>query len=396
MKPSTQKKEPKKESKKEPKRTFNLDLSDVPPSDNIIFSKDYGMYNHEFWTHFYTPKDNITKTYQDAVSKLADLLPANFQLYEDEPTAFGVANVELKNEYKKPIKQIPLMSKLENGDYEDAKSKSDNNIASTIKFFVNNLPSFKKYKNVDDLSWVVNQHRLLMVEMLDYYAKQDKPPSTATIKSKVNGLNRIIRIAYNTKSYELYQKYQLLNVFLSKFFEDDEHNNELNEFEFKKFVSFGVILDKQKELETQFKLIKNKKSVVAYDLNQDLLFISLYSLIPPLRNEIKSLKFSNSVQRKGDWIVIRPDGEVLLDLNEEKKRHDGITFNLTEESPELANILKESYSLYPREAVFTTYHKYPDVSIQAKPQTLSDRITAIFSFTGKNVSVNSLRSSYVS
>ena len=98
------------------------------------------------------------------------------------------------------------MSKLENGDYEDAKSKSDNNIASTIKYFVNNLPSFKKYKNVDDLSWVVNQHRLLMVEMLDYYAKQAKPPSTATIKSKVNGLNRIIRIAYNTKSYDLYQK----------------------------------------------------------------------------------------------------------------------------------------------------------------------------------------------
>ena len=98
--------------KREPKRTLNLDLSDVPPSDNIIFSKDYGMYNHEFWTHFYTPKDNITKTYQDAVSKLADILPANFQLYEDEPTAFGVANLEIKNEFKKPIKQIPLMSKL--------------------------------------------------------------------------------------------------------------------------------------------------------------------------------------------------------------------------------------------------------------------------------------------
>ena len=102
------------------------------------------MYNHEFWTHFYTPKDDKTKIYQDAVLKLADILPANFQLYEDEPTAFGVANLELKNEFKKPIKNIPLMSKLENGDYEDAKSKSDKNIASTIKFFVNNLPSFKK------------------------------------------------------------------------------------------------------------------------------------------------------------------------------------------------------------------------------------------------------------
>ena len=85
-----------------------------------------------------------------------------------------------------------------------------------------------------------------------------------------------------------------------------------------------------------------------------------------------------------------------MDLNEIKKKHLPIRFNITNDAPELAKILKESYELYPREFLFTHYKKYPDVSQQASTATLSDRISKIFSYTGKNVGVNSLRSSYVS
>ena len=41
--------------------------------------------------------------------------------------------------------------------------------------------------------------------------------------------------------------------------------------------------------------IKIKNSSNAHDLNQDLLLLSLYSLIPPLRNEIKTLKFTEDI-----------------------------------------------------------------------------------------------------
>ncbi len=37
-------------------------------------------------------------------------------------TAFGVANLELKPDLVKPIKKIPLYSKLEKGEYETAGS----------------------------------------------------------------------------------------------------------------------------------------------------------------------------------------------------------------------------------------------------------------------------------
>ncbi len=386
-----------KANSKAPTRTLTLDL---PPSSDIKFSKDWGDNNNPFWVkHFYTPKDEITEVYQKSVEILRDILPANFQLYDFEPTAFGLANLELKNEFKRPIKKVPLMSKLVNKDYEIASSKSDVNIASSIKFFRKNLPFFTQFENDDDISWVINHHRLLVAELFEYYADQKekgKEPRTATLKSRFNAITRIFRIAFDTKNYELYDKYSTLVIFLGAHFEDDEFNNELNEIELKKFITFDVVLDKQKELEAKFELIQNKRTMTAYDLNQDLLLISLYSLIPPLRNEVKTLRFNKTLQRKDDWIVIRADGDVLMDLNEEKKRHDGITFNLTEESPQLAKILKESYELYPREFLFTPYKKYPDVSKQASSNTLSDRISSIFAYTGKMVSVNTFRSSYVS
>lgn len=388
-------------SSKPPARTLNLDLSDVPPSGDIKFSKDWGLNTNPFWVkHFYTPKDNISKAYSKAVETLADILPANFQLYDDEPTAFGIANLELKDEFKRPMKKIPLLSKLENRDYEIASSKSDKkNIAPAIKFFCKNFPFFKKFKGDDDISWVINHHRQLVLELLQYYADEKakgKEPRTATLKSRFNAITRIFRIAFDTKNYELYEKYSSLVIFLGAHFESDEFNNELNDIELKKFITFDVVLDKQKELEAKFDLIQNKRTATAYDLNQDLILISLYSLIPPLRNEIKTLKFTKEVKRREDWIVLKPDGEVFMDLNEEKKRHDAILFNLTEESPHLAKLLKESYELYPREFLFTPYKKYPDFSKQASQATVGDRITSLFLETGKMVSVNTFRSSYVS
>ena len=47
---------------------------------------------------------------------------------------------------------------------------------------------------------------------------------------------------------------------------------------------FNVVLEKQNELQKQLEFTKIKITI-AYDLNQDLLLVSLYSLIPPLRKE---------------------------------------------------------------------------------------------------------------
>jgi hypothetical protein len=97
---------------KEPKKSLNLDLSNVPVSDDQKFSKDWGEWNNKFWqTYFYTPDDSTTEMYILMSDGFNDFLPANFRFIRGEKEAFGVANLELNPEYVKPIKRIPLYSK---------------------------------------------------------------------------------------------------------------------------------------------------------------------------------------------------------------------------------------------------------------------------------------------
>ena len=79
-------------------RTLHLDMSDVPPSDDRKFSKDWSQ--NEFWfKNFYTPKDKTTEQYAEAVEKF-EFLPANFLYYPEMTESYGFANLELKEEFK--------------------------------------------------------------------------------------------------------------------------------------------------------------------------------------------------------------------------------------------------------------------------------------------------------
>ena len=122
---------------------------------------------------------------------------------------------------------------------------------------------------------------------------------------------------------------------IGQYFDLDEARNELSPEEEKKFIAWEVVVAKQKQLEKQFNTIQNKNSKIAYELNNDLLLLSLYSLIPPLRNEVKHLKFTDTRKEDYDYIFFSHQNIVVLDLNLEKKRHDPIEFNLSKESPKL-------------------------------------------------------------
>ena len=276
-----------------------------------------------------------------------------------------------------------MLTKLINGDYQTEQSKSDKNIASSIRFFVNNLPAFQQYKGQDELDWVVNHHRLLTTELLVY--SRDHKSSIATLKSKFNAITRIIRLAYKSKTPDLYRKFSQIVLDIGQYFDLDEARNELSPEEEKKFIAWEVVVAKQKQLEKQFNTIQNKNSKIAYELNNDLLLLSLYSLIPPLRNEVKHLKFTDTKKEDYDYIYFSHQNIVVLDLNLEKKRHDPIEFNVSKESPKLAKIIEESYKLYPREFVFTQKNTYPRFNKKASQASLDTRLSVLFWHTGKNV-----------
>ena len=106
----------------------------------------------------------------------------------------------------------------------------------------------------------------------------------------------------------------------------DETDQELNKSEEKSFIPFDIVLQTRQKLEDDFLSNKSCKS------NQDLLFISLYGLIPVMRDELKLLEFTTTKYDDGDYIYFKGN-DIILDLNNPKKKHDGIQFNLTNEAP---------------------------------------------------------------
>jgi len=138
--------------------------------------------------------------------------------------------------------------------------------------FVKNLPSFKMYKNVDDLHWVITNHRKLVYEMIIYHI--NKGNKISTIKSAITAIMRIIYLATGNKSNHLYRKYKTIQDDTGAKIVSNEGDNKLNSNEETRFIDWNNVLVEQKAIQDKFDAISNKKSVVAYDINQDLLLIS--------------------------------------------------------------------------------------------------------------------------
>ena len=116
-------------------------------------------------SQFYIPNDNLTKVYNKIMDENEKLPPSFYDNGTDD--SFGLGNLEIKKEFIKPIKKIPLYPKLADGDYQTTKSSSDWKITKDINFMVNKIPSFHKYKDTDELDWVIKEHRKLFIEILD-------------------------------------------------------------------------------------------------------------------------------------------------------------------------------------------------------------------------------------
>ena len=326
------------------------------------------------------PNDSITKRFKEVLNDYENL-PANFYYYNNIPESYGLPLLELKSEYMKPIRNIPLLSRLTNGDYQTENSKTDYKIVKDIKFFTNNLPSFKKYKNADDLSYIITNHRSLMLEMFEYY--KIKNPSLKTLEWRITAILRIFYISYDDKKYDLYQKYSIMMLDLLFSFKQDEDNQVLNKNEDEWFIPFEIVIEFQS-------LLKQYILNPTYKNNQDLSSISLYRYLPE-RDELKTLTFNTIYKTDNNYIYIDNDIIYLL-LNNEKKRHGKLHINLTKDFKDLAGIIMDSYFKFKRTYVFTDYNnKNKQISIHG----LYKRIINLYSFTGKRVGVNILRSSYL-
>ena len=284
---------------------------------------------------------------------------------------------------------------LEARKYQTDKSKSDKNISGTIKFILNNLPSFKQYKETKSLNYILENRRQLLLELLEYYLKNNL--KITTFKTRLNAIMRVHYLSYNDKDFTTYHQLGTVSDNLSYIINLKEGDNKRDEREERNHLDFRIILQRQTELYKEFNLYKNKKSQNAFNANQDLVLVSLYSLIPTLRRELFSLKYTKTNQEgaEDDYLYIKEDGNIVLQLNKVVKKHEAISIDLQKESKLLNEILLNSYEEYPRENVFITKKQYPTMN-PIKPNGLSIRLKVIFKKYGKNVGINSIRSSYIS
>jgi hypothetical protein len=356
----------------------------------------YGDIEHAYYKqHFTNQQDEVYDKYRSVIETeyYIQHLPLGIML--------GLPLLIEKKPTK--LKQIPLYSKLIAGEYQDERSKYDkDNVRANINFFVNNLPSFKKYKNKDKLDWVIKQYRTLSTEIFEYY-KDKIGISMCTIEYRFNSILRIMRIGFGTKDSKLYKLFSTIVFQIHGYIKTKDGRNKLNEFEKRKYIRWEDVLRIHKQLEDEFDAIEDKDTVQAYDLNNDLLLLSMYCLMPPLRNEVKLLEFTNEIKASDkDYVYISKNKKtIILRFNLVKKQHPPVDFDITLgkfKNYHLFDIIKRSYTLYPRQYLFTLKQNYPYMDKKASKRALDERLVNIF-YRNKiqnQISVNSLRSAYVS
>jgi hypothetical protein len=357
---------------------------------------DYTDMNNVFYKEYFTsPRDSISYRFKEL------LKVPHYQAKFPQLLLDGLPN--LKPKVLAPFRRIPKLSLLREGKYEAGTSNSDIKVTSkSIQFFLNQLPSFAKYRTVNDLDWVIREHRLLALEIFEHYKDAPKT-SLCTFEQRFNSILRIMRIAYRSKTQPIYKLFSTIVFQLHGKFVRREGENKLNEREENKFIHWEDVLTIQKTMEEKFNAMPDKNTQKAYDYNNDLVLISLYCLMPSLRNELKHMEFRSHPRYKDvDYVYINKNQtKVILKFNLDKKQHGEINFDLTDgefKNDHLANILRQSYSLYKRDYLFTLKNKYPKIDEKASEKALDERLINIFFKHGieNQITVNSLRSSFIS
>lgn len=288
-----------------------------------------------------------------------------------------------KLEIEIPINELReiYLDKLKRNEYI-TKQKNDKDIVSYISFITNNLPSFNKYKNENNLSYIFKNNNKIILETLIYHIGQEL--SIISFYKRINSLIRLLYIGTEGEKTEFIKKY--LNI-LNEIAKEINKNNEeqkLNKYEKKTFFDFQIFIDKRELYKELY------KDSLTYNLNQDLLLLSLYSLIPPNRNEISELIIITDItndDKVNDFILINND-EIKIIFNKEKKKHKGISIDIT---GELEDIIRESYDRYPRPYLITNYY---DRNKLISYDGIYKRFREIFN--DNRISINAIRSSYLS
>ena len=317
-------------------------------------------------------------------------------------------NAFLSDVYLLDFKKQPKLNNITikdfyNYKFQDGKTqRNELNYINTFKSWINNIFTDHN-KDLNFNYFVLNQNEILY-KLIEY--RNLKNNSLESLRKDLNLLLKILKLVVGERS-EIVNKYKMININLSKIYEYSQKTNTLTPLETTKFINYDDLLKIREELyndwendfeNTGLNKYKNNKLRIK---NIKSLLLSFYLLFPPLRLEgfkLKVIKTENDYKNNEASIYIKDKNNIIIYLNEKKKGHKPIIYNLNDDVIKsfskkhvntLINNIIESLTEYPREYLFINSNnkEYTEDGLKKMLKEITKE---------KNIGVNALRSAYVS
>ena len=317
-------------------------------------------------------------------------------------------NAFLSDVYILDFKKQPKLNTITikdfyNYKFQDGKTtRNELNYINTFKSWINNIFIDHK-KDLNFNYFVLNQNEALF-KLIEY--RNLKNNSLESLRKDFNLLLKILKLVVGERA-EIVNKYKVININLSKICEYSQKTNTLTPLEATKFINYDDLLKIRQDLyndwETDFEntgLNKYKNNKLRIK-NIKSLLLSFYLLFPPLRLEgfkLKVIKTEKEYINNEASIFIKDKNNIIVYLNEKKKGHKPIIYNLNDDVIKsfskkhvntLINNIIESLTEYPRESLFinSSNKQYTEDGLKKLLKEITKE---------KNIGVNALRSAYVS
>jgi hypothetical protein len=234
-------------------------------------------------------------------------------------------------------------------------------------------------------------------KIVDYVNKQNKTTSKRNIVTAV-----VVYLRANDLGDEdLFKKYNELLKTYSTEIDETIGNGKKTDGQNKNWASWDEILTIDKKFKLKLKGV-DKDSDEYKELYQDYLIYSLYTIIPPLRNDYaamtiytpKEYKAISEKDRKTGNYLVFPDKFVINEYKTSDK-YGQIVIEL-KDYPNVVPILKGWLKLN-KTKMFLIDKKDSGEEVQMSPLKLTKRLNRIFKYyLDKNISTSILRHSYLS
>ena len=313
-----------------------------------------------------------------------------------------LSDVYLLDFKKQPKLNVITIKDFYNYKFQDTKKDTtETGYITTFKAWVNNI--FIDHKKDLNFNYFVLNHNDVFFKLFEYRNKEAQ--SMESLRKDVNLLMKILKLVVGERS-EIVNKYKVININLSKIYEFGQKTNKLSKLEATKFINYEDLLKLRDDLyndwendfeNTGLNKYKNNKLRIK---NIKSLLLSFYLLFPPLRLEgfkLKVIKDEKDYKNNEASIFIKDKNNIIIYLNELKKDHKVIKYNLNDDVIKsfsknnvnllISNII-ESLTEYPRESLFinSNNEQYTEDGLKKLLKTITKE---------KKVGVNSLRSAYI-